>query len=161
MALIKRHKMAFCFLGGLLLCTTVAYTQIAYRSPSTEALKKRVDSYYGALESSDFDAAWQFFEAGMRRDNPKEKFVKTLRKTVGWVKVATDPEVWVETESVEGLARPVGKAIALIDMRGADVGSRLLPRARHITTWVWEKSPDTGSDWFLVRDEMKPAASRK
>src|SRR5437870_1721633 len=107
--------------------------------PSQETLQQRAKGYYAALEKADFETAWTFFDRTMKRDNPKEEYVKNLQTSIKQIKVLSGPKVlWVEAFPAGGRPQPVGKAEAIVSVWNSEGAA--IPTAKHVTRWLWEPS---------------------
>lgn len=139
---------------GLAVSTAYVFAQGQVK-PTREALENRVRDYYSAIEQGDFARAWTFFDTTMKRDNPKEQYVKHIGASFGKLRVVKGPEVWLE-ERTRG-EWPLGMAFCVLEVRSPD--GVFLPAATHNTKWIWERpQPDSGPEWFLIGGPMRTAA---
>lgn len=150
-ALTRRPRLALLLLLGVgTLCPQTGSEALL------PTLRERVDRYYAALEKREFESVWEFFDSTMRRDNPKDEYVKELAGTIRTVKLSGKPEIWLEGRDTK---RTLGKAQAVITL--TPIEGAVVPQAKHDTVWVLEKNHNgQGTSWFLVSSGMIRAESR-
>lgn len=119
-------------------------------SPTRELLLKRAEAYYAAFQSGDFERAWGFFDATMKRDNPKDAYVKGLQQAIKKVQLVDGPKVvWVENFLTGEKSQPVGQVEAVLSIWDAD--GKPSPVAVDSTKWIWESPSQTEvPTWFLI-----------
>lgn len=122
--------------------------------PSRAALESRIEEYYGALQEKDFLRAWTFFDKTMKRDNPRDQYIKFVANSFASIKVVGRPEIWIEEMPGAGAKKVQGKAQARLMVKDRD-GSTLAPLV-HYTTWVFQR-PASQQDpqWFLIGGPMR------
>jgi len=123
--------------------------------PSPETLRPRLRNYCAALEEGDFGAAWEFFAATMKRDTPKQEFVKMLKATLKRFKVAGPAKIEIESVMIGGQKKTLGKTSASILITEMESKTPVQQTLR--TTWVWELAAGAESPaWYLTGSRVGP-----
>ena len=144
----------------LVLCALVPATRggEAQDRATVDQLHRRVREYYAALEQRDFALAWKFFDVTMRRDTPKAVYVSNLRGAFGQIQLAQPPEAWKRPETTDKQGRPVGEAVAILNVIGPK--GEKLPPAQDRTSWVWEQtSSDEQPTWHVTGGSLTAGGS--
>jgi hypothetical protein len=143
-------------LAAIALCNVAVVAAYALAQgpphPTREALEGRVRDYYAALAKADYANAWTFFDPTMRRDNPRDKYLKHIGSVFGQIKIVGRPDVWIDDQASAKVT--VGRATTRLTIL-ANEGSAV-QTASHYTTWVWDQlQPQAPRQWLLLGGPLR------
>jgi hypothetical protein len=150
----KRRAILCGALAALLAASLRPRTSAAQAAANESALLARVKDYYEALSSQKFDDVWTYFLAEhMKRDTPREQYVKLLAASMGKSKLTIEgpTEVRIDTTGRRE-PRPLGRSVTPIKVVTDD---NQTVYATHTTYWLFQEIPNRRPGWMLASDEMK------
>ena len=126
------------------------------KQPSDEelknALEKRVGQFNSALAAGDFGSVWSFLGPGLKKDNPKQRYVERLKAKIGKWELTSNPDVSLSGETTEKARRPIGQASSKVNVRTPS--GQLVP-INHQTTWLWFNNRGSQPAWYLARERIE------
>jgi len=149
----RRRSVVAGMLAGVL-SMTMAPARLGAQEAATEsALRQRVKDYYATLVSQKFEDIWTYYLAdNMKRDTPKEEYVRTLATTVGKSKLTVGNSAVGIERTGRDKARLLGRSVTQIKVLTSE---NQTIEASHTTFWLFQEIPNSKPGWMLAGDAMK------